>query len=155
MGDGEGAQSIALLDKPKLDRRKLVENLPKFSKENQPISLTSANRSRIAKFAWDRSRQRQELMNKLVYFMGMSKAKFDRMLADMDNNPGKYSVQEFVLAKYAIKALEGDKFLLDWIDRNVSKAPIEIDNKAEISFKIKDYKGDGDDQTAGGVTLDV
>lgn len=78
------------------------------------------------KAGWERRRQAQEMMNKVREYMKMPQSEFMALLQDIKNNPDKYTVEDAMLYKYATKAFNGEKFMLDWFDRNISKAPSEI-----------------------------
>lgn len=76
---------------------------------------------------WQRRRQAQEMMDKVREYMKMPQDKFMELLNDIKSNPSKYTVEEVLLYKYATKAFNGDKFMLDWFDRNISKAPTQLE----------------------------
>lgn len=95
------------------------QNLTPFTSDRQPSGELKAK-------GWERRRQAQAMMDKIKHYMDMSQQDFTNLLNDIKQNPDKYTVQEVLLAKYATKAYNGDKFMLDWIDRNISKAPQEI-----------------------------
>lgn len=78
------------------------------------------------KAGWNRRQQAQEMMDKVREYMKLPYAEFDKLLKDIAQNPDKYSVQDVMLSKYATKAFNGEKFMLDWFDRNISKAPVEV-----------------------------
>jgi hypothetical protein len=81
------------------------------------------------KAGWERRRQAQAMMDKIKEYMSLSQEKFDNLLNDIKRNPQKYTVQDVMMYKYAMKAYNGEKFLLDWMDRNISKAPVINENK--------------------------
>lgn len=96
-----------------------TKNLTPFTSDRQPTPEQK-------KAGWNRKKQAQEMMNKLQQFMKMSTKKFKDYLKDVKRHPEKYTVEDTLLYKYAMRALEGDKFMIDWFDRNISKAPQEI-----------------------------
>ena len=122
-----------------------------FTKDRQPTPQAK-------KEGWNRRKQAQEMMDKVREYMKMPQSEFEELLNDIKKNPEKYSVQDVLLAKYATKAFNGDKFMLDWFDRNISKAPQQLVGEDDGAIKLvierkiiknEDIKGTiNDDQEA-------
>lgn len=116
-----------------------------------PFTPTSQPSPEAKSKGWERRRQAQEMMDKVREYMKLSHADFTKLLDDIKNNPDKYTVQDVLLAKYATKAYNGDKFMLDWFDRNISKAPTQLAGDEDsplrlvIERKISDMGGTPDE----------
>lgn len=108
------------------------DNLKKFGIDKPPYIATPEQK----KAGWARKQQAQAMMNKVKDYMEMPQAEFQKLLDDIKNNPDKYTVQDVLLYKYATKAFNGDKFMLDWIDRNISKAPTQLTGEDGEDLKI-------------------
>ena len=106
------------------------QNLIPISKDNQPTPEQK-------KAGWIRRQQAQEMMDKVKEYMKLSHAEFSKLLKDIEKNPDKYTVQDVLLAKYATKAFNGEKFMLDWFDRNISKAPVEVSGADGEPIKVQ------------------
>ncbi len=74
---------------------------------------------------WDRRRQAIEMMNKLREYMTMDKATFEAITEDIEAHPENHTVQDVLLHRYATKAFNGDKMMVDWINRIISYAPVQ------------------------------
>ena len=76
----------------------------------------------------------------------MNKKAFFELMEDIKHNPDKYTMQEVILAQYVTKANNKDNFLMDWIDRNVEKAPTKTEITGEdgkdFNIIIKKYDED-------------
>lgn len=103
-----------------------------FSSQNQPSPDAK-------KAGWDRRSYAQSMMNTLAEYMSLGQEDFAKLLLDMKKHPNKYTVLQGMLYKYATKAFNGEKFMLDWVDRNISKAPLQHtgEDGADIGIRIK------------------
>lgn len=90
-----------------------------FSSTNQPTPEAKSA-------GWQRKKKAQELMDKIKSYSEMKYKDFSDMLNNIKNNPDKYSVEEVFIANYVAKITKNDKFLLDYLDRNISKAPVDL-----------------------------
>ena len=104
-----------------------IENLTPFSKDNQPSPEAK-------KRGWERRRMAQEMMDLYEKYMHMNYEEFLAIKNDVKENPSKYTVIEVDMFKYA----KSPKFIIDRIDRHISKAPqdVKVDHEGEISIKI-------------------
>lgn len=100
-----------------------------FSKNRQPDS-------KQLKEGWSRRQNAQKIMDKFLLYSEMDMETFMKKMNDMQKNPGEYTVADFVAVKYVSKTTKQDKFMLDWIDRHVPKAPQEVENTGELKIKI-------------------
>lgn len=120
------------MEKNKKDLTKTKQKGNKNEGKNAPVApgvpFTSDRQPSpdAKKAGWNRRQQAQEMMDKVREYMKLPYAEFDKLLKDIAQNPDKYSVQDVMLSKYATKAFNGEKFMLDWFDRNISKAPVEV-----------------------------
>lgn len=96
---------------------------------------------------WERRKHAQAMMDKIKQYMDMNHSDFLALLKDIQDNPDKHTVQDFLLYKYAEKAFKGDQFMLDWMDRNISKAPIETKNDTIVNWDLKKILNDIDGKT--------
>jgi len=101
-----------------------IANSTPFTASRQPSSAAKSA-------GWDRRKQAQKMMDKVMQYMNMSSKDFEKLLTDIKNNPHKHTVGDVMLYKYAMRAFAGDNFMIDWFDRNISKAPTQ----AEVSGK--------------------
>lgn len=89
-----------------------------FSKLYQPSSNSKSE-------GWERRKQRQEFMDKVIKLQNISVSDFNRLRREINAKDSKYSISDLIAFKYASKVLKSDKFLLDWIERHVGKFPSE------------------------------
>ncbi len=82
------------------------------------------------KEGWERRQRSQRMMETLEKYMNMPLKAFEKIINDIERHPKKHTVEEKLLAHYAKKAMNGDRFMLDWMDRNISKAPQDVDVKS-------------------------
>jgi len=98
----------------------LKKNSTSFTPSTQPSPEAK-------KAGWERKRQSQKMMDKVLEYMDMTQKDFMELLTHIKDNPDKHTVGDILLYKYATKAFNGEKFMLDWFDRNISKAPVDLD----------------------------
>jgi hypothetical protein len=72
---------------------------------------------------WERKRARQEIMDLMTKLRNMSVKEFDELKEDVKKNPDRHTVLETKLMQYITK----ERFTIDFLDRNVGKAPQDID----------------------------
>lgn len=114
-----------------------LQNLKPMTKDRQP---TPEQKSAGLKRYWERKKQAQAMMNKVMEYMNLTQAEFSSLIEDIKRNPDKYTVEDSLLAKYATKAFNSEKFMLDWFDRNISKAPTNLSNEDDKPLEIKIIK---------------
>jgi Spy/CpxP family protein refolding chaperone len=105
--------------------RNPIDNLkPNFSSTNQPSP-------ELKKKGWERRKMAQEMMDLYDKFMHMTYRELQDFKDDIENHPELHTVIEVDMFNYAKKP----KFIIDRIDRHVSKAPqnIEITDKPDDS----------------------
>lgn len=88
-----------------------------FTKENQPSPLAK-------KEGRNRKREAQAMMDRIKKYQKLPLWEIQEILADkekMKELPG----EDIMALQYAVKSIKTDKFILDRMDRNVSKAPVE------------------------------
>lgn len=100
-----------------------TKNLTPFTSEYQPSPEAKSK-------GWERRRQAQRMMDKIMEYMNMTQREFMELLNDIKFNPDKHTVLDVMLYKYATKAFNGEKFMLDFINRSLSYAPQDIDLKS-------------------------
>jgi len=84
------------------------------------------------KAGWERKRMAQEMMNLYDKYMHMTYADFSAIKEDVKNNPDKYTVMEVDMFRYA----KNPKFIVDRLDRHISKAPQQIEMEGDMNLKI-------------------
>lgn len=99
-----------------------VPNAPLFGQDQPQPS------SEQKKAGWERRKQAQRMMDMLKDYLDISLEELQAQIEDSKNNPQKYTVLQVMLMKYAHNTLSGrnDKFVFDYLDRNISKAPVEV-----------------------------
>jgi hypothetical protein len=73
------------------------------------------------KKGWERRRAAQEIMNIMDDYRKMPYGELKKLIEDVKADPDSHTVQEVKLAGY----MSSPKFTIDWLDRHVSKAPLE------------------------------
>jgi hypothetical protein len=87
------------------------------------------------KKGWERRRVKQEIMDLITELRNLSMKELLDLIEDIKNNPDRHTVLEAKMVQY----LKEDKFTVDFLDRNVGKAPTEI--KGEIkAFTVNDMR---------------
>jgi hypothetical protein len=120
-----------------------------FTSENQPSPEAKSR-------GWDRRRTKQEIMDLITDLRGLSMRELEELKEDIKNNPDKHTVLEAKMVQYLSK----EKFTIDFLDRNVGKAPQDIDitsNGSDITgveVKIVDSKDEITDTSNKGVQED-
>lgn len=94
----------------------IIPNAVKFTSEYQPTPEAKSK-------GWERRRIKQEIMDLIARLDTMSMEELDSLRKDIELNPSKHSVREARLVRYMTR----EKFLIDYLDRNVGKAPQDID----------------------------
>jgi len=109
----------------KIDKRleNLRPNMGRFKTAPQPSP-------ELKKEGWARRKEAQLIMDTIKKYSSLSFKELSELLDDVKAHPEKYTVNEIRLMNYVAKTTRSDKFLLDWIDRNVSKAPQDLDIKS-------------------------
>lgn len=94
-----------------------IDNLkPRFTSDNQPSPEAKSK-------GWERRREAQKILDEFMKMGDMTFAELQELLEDIKKNPDKHTVREVKLAQYMTK----EKFMTDWLDRHVSKAPLQTD----------------------------
>ena len=93
-----------------------LKNLKKFTPEYQPTSEAKSK-------GWEKRRAKQEIMDLMTRLRNMSVKEFDDLKEDVKRNPDRHTVLETKLMQYITK----ERFTVDFLDRNVGKAPQDID----------------------------
>jgi hypothetical protein len=87
------------------------------------------------KKGWERRREAQKIMDKIMELADMSYSEIKVLLQDITDNPDKHTLREVKLANYLMEK----KYTIDYLDRHISKAPTEI--KGEIkAFTVNDMR---------------
>lgn len=123
-----------------------LKNLKSFDKHPQP--------SREAKSAgWERRRQAQAFMDKVMEYQDMSAEEFEKIAKDMQQDKKGFTVRDLMAFRYASKSFNNDKFLIDWINRHISYAPQKTELTGEdgkaiaISTLLDDLDADPKTET--------
>lgn len=116
-----------------------TKNLTPFTTEYQPSPEAK-------KKGWERRRMAQEMMDLYDKYMHMNYDEFLRIKEDVRKNPNNYTVLEVDMFKYA----KNPKFIVDRIDRHISKAPQQVDvttgDKPLSNIKFVFTEEDGDQE---------
>lgn len=114
-----------------LDENQEVSGKEKSLANLQPIPFSAENQPspESKKAGWNRRKRGQEMMNKVIEYFDMPyeeliklKDRIDKK--DPDTLKG-LSTQDVIMLQYVFKIHNG-KLLVDWLDRNISKAPQNI-----------------------------
>ena len=101
-----------------------MENLKPFTKDNQPSPVAK-------KEGWERRRQALRFLDKLVEYQDM--ALEDLQKIDIKKLP----LKDRMVLEYALKIIEDDRYLIDWMDRHISKAnEIVLNQKSLYSHQM-------------------
>lgn len=97
-----------------------------FSTENQPSGELKSN-------GWKRKRYAQEFMDRVMEYHDMTIAEFERIEKEVKDkmSKSKYTIRDLIAVNYVSKSLNKDKFLIDWVDRHVSKANYDKEEERE------------------------
>lgn len=89
----------------------------------------------VKKKGWERKKAARRIMNLMQELGDMTYKDFKKLAKDIERYPGKHTLQEVMMLKYMSK----DKFITDYLDRNIGKAPqaIELSTGKENSNGIK------------------
>jgi len=96
------------------------------------------------KAGWDRRKTKQEIMDKITEIRNMSMGELEKLKDDIKNNPDNHTVLEAKLVQYLSK----EKFTTDFLDRNIGKAPQDIDittNGERITTAVIKFIANKDD----------
>jgi len=77
----------------------------------------------LKKAGWERRRIKQEIMDLIARLDMMSLDDLNKLRIDIEKNPDKHSVREARLVRYMTR----EKFLIDYLDRNVGRPQQDID----------------------------
>jgi len=107
-----------------------IPNLIPITKDTQPSPESKSA-------GWQRRREAQKILDEFMRIGGMSMQALQDLIADVKKHPDKHTVREVKIAQYLSK----EKFVTDWLDRHISKAPQEVDMNIigvdEIMKKLK------------------
>lgn len=79
------------------------------------------------KAGWQRKRIAQEFMDKITLYQNMTIDELNKLSRDMKDNPVNYTVRDLMAFRYASKAANTDKFLVDFMNRHVPAAPQSVE----------------------------
>lgn len=103
----------------------------RFTSTNQPTTEAKLK-------GWERKKQSQEMMDLIVRYHDMSYKKFSHLVEDLKIHMDKYTMQEIMAIRYMQRAtsLVNESYLIDYMDRHVSKAPQDLDIKVNQNIKL-------------------
>lgn len=122
-------------EKPKsTNSNPIIGNTP-FTSEYQPSPEKK-------KEGWDRRKQAQAFMDLVMKYQEMKYEKFIALGDGIETKPANYTMREVLAYRYVAQGKENDRYLIDWLDRHVSKAPqdINIDKPANLDNVTDDIK---------------
>lgn len=93
-----------------------TKNLTPFTSEYQPTPEAK-------KKGWEKRRAKQEVMDLMDKLKDISMKDLEDLRKDIKDNPDKHTVLEARMIQYTSK----EKFLTDFLDRYLGKAPQNID----------------------------
>ena len=84
---------------------------------------------------WERRREAQRIMDQAQKYIGCTYKDLKDTREDMKIHPEKYTVLEVKMLDYIMN----NKYMTDWLDRHIAKAPqgIELSNKDGSPFKVE------------------
>lgn len=97
----------------------LLPNMGRFSFSPQPTPEAKSQ-------GWQRKKAAQAMMDKIEKYSQLTVKELNDLFQDIKENPGSYTVDDVRTLFYVRSTMESGKFVLDWLDRHVSKAPQEI-----------------------------
>lgn len=100
-----------------------IDNLTPFTSENQPSPEAKSK-------GWQRKRQAQKMMDKLMEYQSMTIAEIKVMLEKQGEN---LKVEDAVLLKYLEDMMKDGRARIDWMNRHIPYAP----NKQELQHSTK------------------
>ena len=82
------------------------------------------------KKAWrERKRQAQKIMDMILKYQAMTKGQLEEISKNRD-----LTILELTMIRYVAGWMKNDKFLLDMLDRHISKAPTKVEQKEVEEF---------------------
>lgn len=99
-----------------------VKNLIPATKDRQPSPEAK-------KRGWQRRREAQKILDDFMRMGDMTFQELQDLLDDVKKHPEKHTVREVKLAQYMTK----EKFMTDWLDRHISKAPQDLNINANLT----------------------
>ncbi len=111
-----------------------------FSTTNQPSPSSKAE-------GWQRKKQSQIFLDKIIEYQELTIDEFEQLKEQMKKNKKKFKVKDLVAFEYVSKSFSSDKFLLDWVDRLVSKARISNEKDEEtqdLNFIFEEFESEYD-----------
>lgn len=101
---------------------------------------------------WEKRKRKLRILDTLTKYMAMSRKEFFELIENIKKSPESYSMGESILAQYVTKANNKDRFVIDWLDRNLGKASQSVEltgkegNNIEINItrKISEKPENGD-----------
>lgn len=88
----------------------------RFSRAHQPSGEAKSQ-------GWARRRLAQEFMDKVMEYQDLTIDQFEKLELRMQDHKSEFTIRDLMAFKYVSQSHKTDKFLLDWLDRHVSKAP--------------------------------
>src|SRR5690606_24404889 len=95
-----------------------------FSTSNQPSPSSKSD-------GWKRRKQSQIFLDKIIEYQELTLDEFEQLKKQMKKNKEKFKIKDLVAFEYVSKSFSSDKFLLDWVDRLVSKARMSNEKEEE------------------------
>lgn len=93
-----------------------IPNAKQFTSDYQPSPKAKSR-------GWEKRRIKQEILDLMTELDIMSMSDFDKLRKDIEEHPENHTVREARLLRYMTR----EKFILDYLDRNLGKAPQDID----------------------------
>ena len=102
-----------------------TKNLKKFGIDKPSTQPTPEQK----KAGWERRRQAQRMMDKITDYLTLKyKDLKDLQLKVKEGKTDDMLVEDVIMLNYVMNVHNG-KYMIDWMDRNISKAPQEVDQK--------------------------
>ena len=100
------------------DRKPPLET--RFTSKNQP---DPERKRKAIRAHWERVREAQRIMDTLMDMNGMTFGQVKGILDRAKTDPDSLTMFEYKLAQY----IHDKKMTSDWLDRHISKAPVQTD----------------------------
>lgn len=95
-----------------------------FTSENQPSAKSKSE-------GWKRRKESQIFMDKILEYQELTVAEFEKIEKKIEKNKNDFTVRDLMALKYVSKSFKTDKFLIDWMDRLISKAQFNKEDEKD------------------------
>ena len=102
-----------------MDKKEWVKEWRPQNKHLKPFAKGQTAPAELKSAGWERKKEAKKIMDMVMSFWWMT---VDELKAIADKKKWSLTVMEARLMKY----VSNDKYLIDWLDRHISKAPTQV-----------------------------